>query len=106
MENKAKELLKKLKEDGIEKYNYTDKALELIREYDQENITDFGLTDDNDIEYIIKKEVEEYGWERVACFLSDAELNSPYGYRIDAYGNLQNIRLEDIIIWLEYIVEN
>lgn len=101
---KAKEFLKKLNSE--DKYKYDDEALEFVREYDYENIADFNIVDDEEIEQIIINDAKEYGWDRVACFLANAELNPPYGYRIDAYGNLQNIDLEDIKLWLEDIIND
>lgn len=101
---KAKELLKKLNSE--DKYKYDDEALEFVREYDYENIADFNIVDDEEIEQIIINDAKEYGWDRVACFLANAELNPPYGHRIDAYGNLQNIDLDDIKLWLEDIIND
>lgn len=101
---KAKEYLAKLNSD--EKYDYDDDALELIREYERDYDRDFNIVDDYLIDEIVKKDVNEYGWDRVACFLANAELNPPYGHRIDAYGNLQNIDLDDIKLWLEDIIND
>lgn len=101
---KAKELLKKLNSE--DKYKYDDEALKFVREYDYENVADFNIVDDEEIEQIIINDAKEYGWDRVACFLANAELNPPYGHRIDAYGNLQNIDLEDIKLWLEDIIND
>ena len=102
---KAKEYLAKLNSD--EKYDYDTNALELVSNYECEFGGDFSIVDDYMIDEIVKKDVEKYGWDRVACFLANAtELNPPYGHRIDAYGNLQNIDLEDIKLWLEDIIND
>lgn len=101
---KAKEYLAKL--NSKEKYNYDDDALELVRNWECEFGGDFNIVDDYTIDEIVKKDANEYGWDRVACFLANAELNPPYGHRIDAYGNLQNIDLEDIKLWLEDIIND
>ena len=101
---KAKEYLAKL--NSNEKYDYDDDALELVRNWECEFGGDFNIVDDYTIDQLVKKDVEEYGWDRVACFLANAELNPPYGHRIDAYGNLQNIDLEDIKLWLEDIIND
>lgn len=101
---KAKEYLAKL--NSNEKYNYDDDALELVRNWECEFGGDFNIVDDYTINQLVKKDIEEYGWDRVACFLASAELNPPYGHRIDAYGNLQNINLEDIKLWLEDIIND
>ena len=101
---KAKEYLAKLNSD--EKYDYDDDALGLIKNYDCDYDTEFNIVDDYMIDQYVKKEVEEYGWDRVACFLANAELNPPYGHRIDAYGNLQNIGLDDIKLWLQDIIND
>lgn len=103
---KAKELLKKLNIDSIKKYEYTDEALELIKDYDIEYGLYCDFADDETINQIIRKEIDDNDWQRVACFLADAELNPPYGHRIDAYGNLQNVDLSDIKCWLEDIIKN
>lgn len=101
---KAKELLKKLNSE--DKYKYDDEALKFVREYAYENVADFNIVDDEEIEQIIINDAKKYGWDRVACFLANAELNPPYGHRIDAYGNLQNIDLEAIKLWLEDIIND
>lgn len=101
---KAKEYLAKL--NSSEKYDYDDDALGLIRKYDCDFGGDFDIVDDYMIDQFVKREVEEYGWDRVACFLVNAEINPPYGHRIDVYGNLQNIGLDDIKLWLEDIIND
>lgn len=101
---KAKEYLSKL--NSSEKYDYDSNALELIRKYECDFGGDFNIVDDYMIDQIVKKDVEEYGWDRVACFLANAEIYPPYGHRIDAYGNLQNIDLDDIKLWLEDIIND
>lgn len=101
---KAKEYLAKLNSE--DKYKYDDEALKFVREYAYENIADFNIVDDEEIEQIIINDAKGYGWNRVACFLANAELNPPYGHRIDAYGNLQNIDLDDIKLWLEDIIND
>lgn len=101
---KAKEYLAKL--NSSEKYDYDDDALELVRNWECEFGGEFNIVDDYTIDQLVKKDVEECGWDRVACFLANAELNPPYGHRIDAYGNLQNIDLVDIKLWLEDIIND
>jgi hypothetical protein len=101
----AKKLLKQLNAPTIKRYEHTDDALELIREFDCEN-GNFDIVDDSEIEYIVESEMKKGGWERVYFFLSGASVNAPYGHRIDAYGNLADIEFDDIKFWLEEIASN
>lgn len=62
---------------------------------------------------ILKRRAEQctiFNFDEIIKFYrsedANAELRAPYGYRIDAYGNLQNVDLQDIKFWLEEITEN
>lgn len=101
----AKKLLAQLHEQGLKRYEHTDEALELIRQYDCE-YGNFDIVDDSEIEYIIQSEMQKGGWERICFFLSDASVNAPYGHRLDGYGNLVDIEFDDIKYWLEEIASN
>lgn len=99
----AKDYLKKL--EGHDWYNYYNEALEYCLEKDSEYDYDFGIVDSELVEEIAKNELKEGGLLRLRCFLGDTEATSEY-YRIDGYGNLADIELEDLKFWLQEIIEN
>lgn len=103
---KAKDLLEKLNLETIDRYEYTDEALYLIKEYDWEFGRDFAIVDDDDIEHLIKQNLNDGGWERVYYLMAGTEVCAPYGHRLDAYGNLQKVEFGDIKIWLEDIIND
>lgn len=107
MQYKAKQLLKQLNKQDITKYEATDKALELMKEYDIET-GEINMVDDEDINNIIKNDINnyEYDWQRVACFLGGVDsLNPPYGFMLNGYGNLKEITFNDIVMWVETIAQ-
>ena len=103
MQDKAKQLLQKLNAEGLEKYDYIDDALDLMHEYDYE--TGFiMMVDSESIDNIIKHDIKEYGWQRVACFLAKVDsIDAPYGYYLNGYGNLCELTFDDIKIYLSDI---
>lgn len=106
MQDKAKQLLEILNRPDISKYSVTDEALELMQEYDTET-GDINMIDDESIDELIKNEVDAGGWQRVACFLGGIKsLNAPFGYRLNAYGNLDEITFDDIRLYIEEIANN
>ena len=106
MQDKAKQLFDKLNTEGIEKYNHTDEALELMQEYDLETGA-INMIDDDTIDQYIEYEAKESGWQRVACFLAKiSSINAPYGYKLNGYGNLEEITFDDIKMYIEEIANN
>ena len=103
MQDKAKYLLNRLNNDGLDKYNYIDDALDLLHEYDYETGC-IMLVDDDSINSIIKNDIEDYGWQRVACFLAKIDsIEAPYGYYLNGYGNLCELNFDDIKMYLSDI---
>lgn len=98
----AKKVLKQLKSEGLERYDATDEAIEIIKQYNE--YADF--IDEDMLDEMIRHELENGGAERVMYFLADADVNPPYGWRIDGYGNLVNVEFDDIITYLEETIEN
>ena len=106
MQDKAKQLLKILNRCDISKYSATDEALELMQEYDMETGA-INMIDDDSIDELIKNEVDAGGWQRVACFLGGIKtLNTPFGYKLDGYGNLDEITFDDIRLYIEEIANS
>ena len=100
--NEAKKILNILQNKKSDWYNYTDRALEIINEYD-----DYGEFFDEEIfDELVKREAEQ-GAQRVMCFLADCNsLNPPYGWMLDGYGNAKEVHLNDIILKLDDIIKN
>lgn len=104
LQDKAKQLSQKLNAEGVEKYDYTDEALELLQEYDAET-NNINIVDDDGINQYIEYDLKNYGWQRVACFLAKVDsLNAPYGYRLDGYGNLCELTFDDIKMYIDEII--
>lgn len=56
------------------------------------------------LDEIVKQEAEKGGFIRVAHFLAGIEwLNDDY-YRLDGYGNAQDIKVSDLECWLTDII--
>lgn len=98
----AKKILKQLKSEGLERYDVTDEAINIIKQYNE--YADF--IDEDMLDDMTLREAESGGFQRVKCFLEDADINCPYGWRIDGYGNATNVEFSDIIMYLEEIIEN
>ena len=96
----AKKMLEKFNENYIEHW---DEAMEFLLDYQAEK-EDLGIVDEDMINEIVKMEAEKWGYQRVACFLSEIihNLNQDY-YRLDGYGNLDVIDQSWIEIQLEDI---
>ena len=104
LQDRAKAIAKQLNKNDITKYDATDDALELMHEYDYKTGC-IMLVDDEQIDEIIKNDIKQYGWQRVACFLANCDtLDAPYGYRLDAYGNLREITFKDIKMYIDEII--
>lgn len=99
---RAKELLKILKGNGLQKYDVTDEAMNIIAQYAE--YSDF--IDEYMLDEYTKNELETGGAERLMYFLAQAEPNAPYGYMLDGYGNLRNVELDDIVMALEDVINN
>lgn len=98
----TKELISKMQ--GAKWYEAYDEALSYCIEKQGELDLDLGIIDSDYAEEIAKMELEKGGLMRLRFFLGDTEATSDY-YRIDAYGNLQDIDREDIECWLDEIAE-
>lgn len=96
----AKRLLKILKSDDWYKEDYTDQALDIIREYDEYN----NFIDEEILDEMVKQEAKS-GAVRLMFFLAKAEPSPVYGWMVDGYGNIDNVKLEDIIVKLEDIIK-
>ena len=96
----AKDILQALR--GKNKYDYADRALEICREHDE-----YGeFIDEYELDERVKHEAED-GAQRVMCFLAKCDnLNPPYGWRLDGYGNAEETTLADIEMKLEDIIKD
>lgn len=98
----AKKILKEL--NGENWFDYTNNALSIIYSY-QEN-DNFGYyVDDDFLEDGVLLEEAKQGVSRLIFFLRDASPNPLFGYRINAYGNLEDIDKENLIGKLGDIIE-
>lgn len=97
----AKHLLKMLKSDKW--YEYTDDAINTIYTW-QENDNYGYFVDEDMLDEYVKHEAEG-GVMRLMFFLRQADPSAPFGYRINAYGNLENVEKDDLIDKLEDIIE-
>ena len=102
MKETAKDYLKKL--EGVDWYKYYDEALKFCMIKDSEYDFDFRIIDSDFAEEIAKEELEKGGLLRLRHFLGDTEFTSDY-YRIDGYGNLADIKQDDLKFWLQEIIE-
>lgn len=102
-QKEASSLGKKFKQNPLD---YWDKAMEFLLDY-QAECEDLGIVDSAIIDDMVARQANEWGWERVACFISEVihDLNSDY-YRIDGYGNLDHLTDSDIECWLYDIAKN
>lgn len=98
----AKKILEQLKSEGLERYDVTDEAIDIIKQYN--DYADF--IDEDMLDEMTRQEAESGGAQRVMYFLANADVNPPYGWRIDAYGNATNVEFDDIIMYLEETIEN
>lgn len=96
----AKHLLKMLKSDDWYKEDYTDRALEIIYNY-QEN---GEFTTEDELDELTRQEAES-GAIRVMFFLANCEPNAPFGYRLNGYANAENATKDDLIWELEDIIK-
>lgn len=101
--NEAKEILAILKDDQRwYENNYTDKALDIICEYDEYREY---ITDEEELDELVRREAED-GFSRVKFFIAHAELNAPMGWRFNGYGNIETTTRDDLICSLEDIIHN
>lgn len=98
----AKKILKGLKSDNWTEY--TDDAVSTIYAW-QENDSFGDFISEDILDERVKHEAED-GVQRLLYFLQGVEKYSPYGYRIDAYGNAETIRRENLIDKLQDIIED
>lgn len=96
----AKHLLKMLKSDEWYREDYTERALNIIYNY-QEN-GEF-ITED-ELDELTRHEAES-GAIRVMFFLAHCEPSAPFGYRLNGYANAENVTKDDIIWALEDIIK-
>lgn len=98
----AKEVLEGLNSE--EWVHYDQKALDIVYSWQQnDNYGDF--INEDVLDEMVKREAED-GVQRLLYFLQGVEKYSPYGYRIDAYGNAKTVDLGDLRLKLEDIIED
>lgn len=98
--NQAKEYLEQLKGYDYDK----NEIIEFLMDFESEKGADFGIVTTDILDEIVKQETDKGGFVRVAHFLAGIEwLNDDY-YRIDGYGNAQDIKVDDLECWLKDIL--
>lgn len=74
-------------------------------EYGQDDLVN-DFIDEDYINDMVKNELESGGWTRVACFLAKVDsINNDY-YRINGYGNLEEIDKSDLECTLSDLKRN
>lgn len=96
----AKHLLKMLKSDEWHKEDYTEQALNII--YNHQEDGEF-ITED-ELDELTKREAES-GAIRVMFFLAHCEPSAPFGYKLNGYANAENATKDDLIWELEDIIK-
>lgn len=96
----AKHLLKMLKSEEWYKEDYTERALSIIYNYQEDG--EF-ITEDK-LDELVKHEAED-GATRVMFFLANCEPSAPFGYKLNGYANAENATKDDIIWALEDIIK-
>lgn len=99
----AKKILKGLKSDNW--VEYADDAVNTIYTWQENDSFGYFISEDM-LDERVKYEAEEGGVQRLLYFLQGVEKYSPYGYRIDAYGNAETIGKENLIDKLQDIIED
>lgn len=86
--------------------NTWDEAMQFLLDY-QSEVEDLGIVSEDIIDEMVEQQAREWGWQRVACFIAEVihNLNQDF-YRLDGYGNLDNITYSDISCWLSDIANN
>ena len=99
----AKKVLKELKGDKWYLGDTTDRAIEIIREFDSYH----ELLDEDELDEMAVRQANEGGAVRVWCFLNGiSSWNSDMGYILDGYGNARNCTQNDLIMALEDLINN
>ena len=97
----AKEVLKELCDKMW--YDYTDEALAII--YANQSNDNYGcFISDDLVDEHVKHEAES-GTRRVMFFLRDATPGSPFGYKLNGYGNLEDVSRDDLVDKLGDIIK-
>lgn len=79
---------------------YMNETQDFDCEYLFEDFVDYEMAEDR-----AKNELENYGLERLTYFLGDTTFYMQNLFRINAYGNLENITKEDLDILKEDLID-
>lgn len=101
--SKVEKLLKDMQ--GNEWYKHFDEALAFCMEKDLDGDFDFGIIDYDTAEEMARNELEKGGLLRLRFFLNDVSLTDDY-FRLDGYGNLAEIKQDDVVFWLGEIIDS
>lgn len=93
MKEQAQQYYKEIKEDNY--WQDRDDIIEFLYNYQIENGADFGIVTDDELDEMVKNESMD-GWQRVAYFLANVENMNEEFYRINGYGNAEDIKERDI----------
>lgn len=78
---------------------YMNETQDFDCEYLFEDFADYEMAEDR-----AKNELENYGLERLTYFLGDTTFYMQNLFKINAYGNLENITIEDLDILKEDLI--
>lgn len=91
--------------NDLKGYEYDkDKIIAFLSEFESAYGADFGIVSTDILDEMVEHEAKNGGFVRVAHFLAGIEwLNDDY-YRLDGYGNAQDIKIDDLECWLTDII--
>lgn len=93
MKEQAEQYYKEIKEGNY--WQDRDDIIEFLYEYQNENGADFGIVTSEELDEMVKHESED-GCQRVACFIANIDnMNEDY-YKINGYGNAEDITESDL----------